>query len=132
MNDWAELKRLAEAALRNWPDSKIFERPECDRFIDAARPDVVLGLIERATAGGQHHLDSEELRSLCRQRDQLKAEVEALRGALAAVLVEVDGNIRPTVRDCVNGRDDVQDIYEYCDAIEGLIDAAMSKGEVDG
>lgn len=45
MSDYTELKRLAEAALRNWPDSKLFERPECERFIDAARPDVVLALI---------------------------------------------------------------------------------------
>lgn len=45
MTDYSELKRLAEAALRNWPDSKLFERPECESFIDSARPDVVMALI---------------------------------------------------------------------------------------
>jgi regulator of replication initiation timing len=61
------------------------------------------------------------------ERDQLKAENEALRKALMNVMTQVDGNIRETVRDCVNGHDDVQDIYGYCDSIEGIIDAAMSK-----
>lgn len=48
MSDYAKLKELAEAAKRNWPDSKIFDRPECERFIDSARPDVVLELIADA------------------------------------------------------------------------------------
>ena len=43
--DTTELKKLAEAAQDNWPGSKIFERPECERFIDSARPDVILALI---------------------------------------------------------------------------------------
>lgn len=59
--------------------------------------------------------------------DQLKAENEALRGAMHRVMEQVDGNIRETVRDCVNGRDDVQDIYGYCDAIELIISAALAK-----
>lgn len=50
MSDYSELKRLAEAALRNWPDSKLFERPECESFIDSARPDVVLALIAEVEA----------------------------------------------------------------------------------
>lgn len=45
MSDYSELKRLAETAQSNWPDSKLFERSECERFIDSARPDVVLALI---------------------------------------------------------------------------------------
>ena len=87
MSDHSELKRLAEAALRNWPDSKLFERPECESFIDSARPDVVLALIAEVEGlRAQHGRDSAELRSLCqarddarKERDQLKAEVESLR-----------------------------------------------------
>lgn len=91
MTDYTELKRLAEAALRNWPDSKLFERPECERFIDASRPDVVLALIAEVDGlHAQHGRDSGELRKVCaerdsarRQRDQLKAENEALRKGMA-------------------------------------------------
>lgn len=57
----------------------------------------------------------------------LIAENEALRSAIQAITDEVDGNIRPTVRDCVNGRDDVQDIYGYCDQIESIAAAAMKE-----
>jgi len=59
--------------------------------------------------------------------DRLKSENEAQRQALRNVMTQIDGNIRETVRDCVNGHNDVQDIYGYCDTIEGLIDAVMSK-----
>lgn len=61
--------------------------------------------------------------------EKLKAEVEALRDALCGVMEQVEGNIRVTVRDCVNGMDDVQDIYEYCDNVEAIVDLAMSKGD---
>lgn len=57
----------------------------------------------------------------------LIAENEALRSAIQAITDEVDGNIRPTVRDCVNGCDDVQDIYGYCDQIESIAAAAMKE-----
>lgn len=63
------------------------------------------------------------------ERDQLKSEVEQLRGTLCGVMDQVDGNIRATVRDCVNGMDDVQDIYEYCDNIEAIVDLALSLGD---
>lgn len=68
-----------------------------------------------------------EFRATVRERDQLKADNEALRSAMVDILEQVDGNIRETVRDCVNGHDDVQDIYGYCDTIESLIDAAIAK-----
>ncbi|WP_439885628.1 hypothetical protein ACTACK_10460 [Pseudomonas syringae] len=57
---------------------------------------------------------------------RLKSENEKLRKSLCNVMAEVDGNIRETVRDCVNGLDDVQDIYGYCDSIEAIVDAALS------
>lgn len=57
----------------------------------------------------------------------LIAENEALRQALQAITAQVDGNIRSTVRDCVNGRDDVQDIYGFCDHIEAIAAEAMKE-----
>lgn len=70
---------------------------------------------------------SEVQGDLIDERDQLKAENQALRKALGEISVQVDGNIRCTVRDVVNGLPDVQDIYGYCDAIDEIIDAAMAK-----
>ncbi|WP_434577627.1 hypothetical protein [Pseudomonas sp. Z1-6] len=58
---------------------------------------------------------------------ELLAENEALRQALQAITAQVDGNIRPTVRDCVNGQNNVQDIYGYCDQIESIAAAAMKE-----
>ena len=88
MTDYTELKRLAEAALRNWPDSKLLERPEYERFIDAARPDVVLALI---TENDRLNTECKQLillehnggtveaaTNLLAERDQLKAEQASL------------------------------------------------------
>ena len=52
---------------------------------------------------------------------------EALRQALQAITTQVDGNIRPTVRECINGQNNVQDIYGYCDQIESIAAAAMKE-----
>lgn len=111
MIDHTELKRLAQASLGEW---YAFGELRCeDRsgyinglhhddeyFIAAANPAAVLSLI---------------------------AENEALRSALQAITDEVDGNIRPTIRDCVNGQNNVQDIYGYCDQIESIAAAAMKE-----
>ena len=59
--------------------------------------------------------------------EDLKAEIEALRKALGEISGQVDGNIRCAVRDVVNCRGDVQDIYGYCDNIDEIIEAAMAK-----
>lgn len=59
--------------------------------------------------------------------ERLKGESEALRKAFREISGQVDGNIRCTVRDVVNGLPDVQDIYGYCDTIDEIIDAAMSE-----
>lgn len=63
------------------------------------------------------------------QRDTLRDEVEALRKTIAEIYAQVDGNISETVRDCVNGIGNVQDIYGYCDRIEEIIAAAMAEKE---
>lgn len=68
------------------------------------------------------------------ERDRLKAENEALRSALQAVHAEVDGNIRPLTRDLVNMVSGVKngshpnDIYDHCDEIDRIIDAALEGG----
>lgn len=58
---------------------------------------------------------------------ELEQEVARYRLVFEQIMEQVDGNIRVTVRDCVNGQPDVQDIYDYCDLIEGYIDAALSQ-----
>lgn len=64
-------------------------------------------------------------------RDRLKTENDALRGALHAVQAEVDGNLRPLTRDLVNMVSGLNngthpnDIYDHCDEIERIIDAAL-------
>lgn len=100
MSDHSELKRLAEALIAHASDS--YYLPCIIAYERAASPAAVLDLI---------------------------AEIEALRDALCGVMNQVDGNIRVTVRDCVNGMDDVQDIYEYCDNIEAIVDLALSLGD---
>ncbi|MGE1612316.1 ead/Ea22-like family protein [Pseudomonas monteilii] len=111
-------------------------------FMAAASPATVLALLaeierlERSLheeegrsnmSGRAHRVVSEKRDSVEQERDQLKAENEALRKALGEISGQVDGNIRCTVRDVVNGLPDVQDIYGYCDAIDEIIDAAMAK-----
>ena len=81
---------------------------------------------DQAKRGGFDHVLEE--------RDRLKAENEALRSALQAVHAEVDGNIRPLTRDLVNMVSGVKngshpnDIYDHCDEIDRIIDAAMEGG----
>jgi len=58
---------------------------------------------------------------------ELEQEAERYEAAMREVMTQVDGNIRETVRDCVNGQPDVQDIYDYCDRIEEAIIAALSR-----
>ena len=106
MSDHSELKKLAEAApsgpWRYWGETanEIFQCsgkrvliiahdqsvPACE-FIAAANPAAVLALIAEVEGlHAQHGRDSAELRSLCqarddarKERDQLKAKIEALR-----------------------------------------------------
>ncbi|MDV8131526.1 hypothetical protein R4K19_11035 [Pseudomonas aeruginosa] len=72
-----------------------------------------------------------KLQSVEVDRDRLKAENEALRGALHAVQAEVDGNLRPLTRDLVNMVSGLNngthpnDIYDHCDEIERIIGAAL-------
>jgi hypothetical protein len=102
-----ELRRLAEAA-KSRPDEYEWYDPSGGyamdpvdlAFIAAANPSTILALLD---------------------------EFEAAHAALLAIADEVDGNIRPTVRDVINGAPDANDIYEYCDEIDRLIAEAIQE-----
>ncbi|WP_281211780.1 ead/Ea22-like family protein [Pseudomonas fulva] len=111
------------------------EMKEDAYFIAAACPTTVLALlaeIERLDRESQNLSNQlgqcdRDRRAFRAERDQLKAENEELRKALGEISGQVDGNIRCAVRDVVNCRGDVQDIYGYCDNIDEIIAAAMAK-----
>ncbi|WP_275628966.1 hypothetical protein [Pseudomonas sp. 273] len=64
----------------------------------------------------------------------MKERIEQMQVALQAVHAEVDGNIRPLTRDLVNMVSGVKngshpnDIYDHCDEIDRIIDAALEGG----
>lgn len=93
-----------------WPD--LSAAPFVLEYLVAAQPSAILELIA-------------DYEALLAERDALKAAVNRHEAAMAEVMRQVDGNIRETVRDCVNGANDVQDIYDYCDLIEEAVAAAM-------
>ncbi|HEK4028588.1 hypothetical protein [Pseudomonas aeruginosa] len=111
MTDHAELRRLAEDVIRIERSEDEPISAAWDLFDSAANPKTVLALLDEI--------------------DRLKAENDALRGALQAVEAEVDGNIRPLTRDLVNMVSGLKngshpnDIYEHCDEIERIIGAAL-------
>lgn len=113
MTDTNKLKELAERAHPDaeWFIARNLDHPNIDKpaasFIAAANPKAILGLI---------------------------AEVERLRSAIQAVHAEIDGNIRPLTRDLVNMVSGLKngshpnDIYDHCDEIDRIIDAALEGG----
>ncbi len=117
MTDHAELRRVAALAHPDaeWFIARNLDHPNIDKpaasFIATATPKAVLALLDEI--------------------DRLKAENDALRGALQAVEAEVDGNLRPLTRDLVNMVSGLKngshpnDIYEHCDEIERIIGAAL-------
>ena len=115
-------------------------------FIAAANPQAILGLIaevERLRGQVDHlinqHMPREPIPDMpgysrVVDAERLVAENEVLRSALQAVQGEVDGNIRPLTRDLVNMVSGVKngshpnDIYDHCDEIDRIIDAALEGG----
>ncbi|MDY1143041.1 ead/Ea22-like family protein [Pseudomonas aeruginosa] len=112
-------------------------------FIAAANPNTILALLDEID-GLRSRLEIDErtphdgiacrdetIKVLDEKCDRLKAENDALRGALHAVQAEVDGNLRPLTRDLVNmvsglnNGSHPNDIYEHCDEIERIIGAAL-------
>lgn len=142
MTDHAELRRLAEEVIRierseDEPISSAWEL-----FDSAANPKAILalldqidGLSDELSACTEHPGGCgywrEAAKRRAEERDRLRAQNEALRGALHAVQAEVDGNLRPLTRDLVNMVSGLNngthpnDIYDHCDEIERIIDAAL-------
>lgn len=142
MTDHAELRRLAEEVIRierseDEPISSAWEL-----FDSAANPKAILalldqidGLSEELSACTEHPGGCgywrEAAKRRAEERDRLRAQNDALRGALHAVQAEVDGNLRPLTRDLVNMVSGLNngthpnDIYDHCDEIERIIDAAL-------
>ncbi|EMM5462816.1 TPA: hypothetical protein L5W23_005774 [Pseudomonas aeruginosa] len=154
MTDHAELRRLAEqASSGNWygEDSQVLIGKHavayCNHKVDAqfigkANPKTVLalldeidGLSDELSACTEHPGGCgywrEAAKRRAEERDRLRAQNDALRGALHAVQAEVDGNLRPLTRDLVNMVSGLNngthpnDIYDHCDEIERIIDAAL-------
>ncbi len=103
-------------------------------FIAAANPQAILKLIaevERLRIGLKGDFDLDAWLEWTREKDRIKAQNDALQGALHAVQAEVDGNLRPLTRDLVNMVSGLNngthpnDIYEHCDEIERIIGAAL-------
>ncbi|MGP5963511.1 hypothetical protein [Pseudomonas aeruginosa] len=142
MTDHAELRRLAEEVIRierseDEPISSAWEL-----FDSAANPKAILalldqidGLSEELSACTEHPGGCgywrEAAKRRAEERDRLRAQNDALRGALHAVQAEVDGNLRPLTRDLVNmvsglnNGSHPNDIYDHCDEIERIIGAAL-------
>lgn len=119
---------------------------EDEAFFLACTPQAVLELIaevERLRGQVDHlinqHMPREPIPDMpgwsrVVDADRLKAENAALKAALHAVHAEVDGNIRSLTRDLVNMVSGVKngshpnDIYDHCDEIDRIIDAALEGG----
>lgn len=155
--DREKLKALAQAANAVTTDVNITmavgSAPEevkaVQDFLQQAMPKTILALLAEIDRLKHEREDNRNEREIvCANYDQLmaenedyksgqeryeqiiedlKAEIEALRKALGEISGQVDGNIRCAVRDVVNCRGDVQDIYGYCDNIDEIIEAAMAK-----
>ncbi|EPV8674552.1 ead/Ea22-like family protein [Pseudomonas aeruginosa] len=159
MTDHAELRRLSEVATPGeWrtgdgddslPDCVLSgEFVVCEHaggdvdYIAAANPKTVLalldeidGLNDELSACTEHPGGCgywrEAAKRRAEERDRLRAQNDALRGALHAVQAEVDGNLRPLTRDLVNMVSGLNngthpnDIYDHCDEIERIIGAAL-------
>ncbi|MBG6882065.1 ead/Ea22-like family protein [Pseudomonas aeruginosa] len=154
MTDHAELRRLAELASGgNWygEDSQVLVGKHaiayCNhkvdvQFIGEANPKTILALLDEIdrlndelSACTEHPGGCgywrEAAKRRAEERDRLRAQNDALRGALHAVQAEVDGNLRPLTRDLVNMVSGLNngchpnDIYDHCDDIERIIGAAL-------
>ncbi|HDQ4497335.1 ead/Ea22-like family protein [Pseudomonas aeruginosa] len=153
MTDHAELRRLAELASGgNWygEDSQVLVGKHaiayCNhkvdvQFIGEANPKTILALLDeidrlkaendRLRQGMKGDYDIDAWLDWSKEKERIKSENEALRGALQAVEAEVDGNLRPLTRDLVNMVSGLNngthpnDIYDHCDEIERIIGAVL-------
>ncbi|MCS8141499.1 ead/Ea22-like family protein [Pseudomonas aeruginosa] len=122
-----------------WPD--IVAPAENLKYIASANPKTILALLDeidglkaendRLRQGMKGDYDIDAWLDWSKEKEQIKAQNDALQGALHAVQAEVDGNLRPLTRDLVNMVSGLNngthpnDIYEHCDEIERIIGAAL-------
>ncbi|MBK1563801.1 ead/Ea22-like family protein [Pseudomonas aeruginosa] len=136
----AAQQQIAMACGQSWMrDDELRNNAE---FIAANNPKTVLalldeidGLSDELSACTEHPGGCgywrEAAKRRAEERDRLRAQNDALRGALHAVQAEVDGNLRPLTRDLVNmvsglnNGSHPNDIYEHCDEIERIIGASL-------
>ncbi|MBG4380976.1 ead/Ea22-like family protein [Pseudomonas aeruginosa] len=143
----AAQQQIAMACWQSWMHEEELRNNAA--FIASANPKTILALldeIDRLKAENERLLDElsactehpggcgywrEAAKRRAEDRDRLKAQNDALQGALHAVQAEVDGNLRPLTRDLVNMVSGLNngthpnDIYEHCDEIERIIGAAL-------
>ncbi|HBO2943896.1 TPA: hypothetical protein L4R51_002362 [Pseudomonas aeruginosa] len=142
MTDHAELRRLAEACDVSRCADEGEERRRLHDFYDCVEPELILdlldeidGLSDELSACTEHPGGCgywrEAAKRRAEERDRLRTQNDALRGALQAVQAEVDGNLRPLTRDLVNmvsglnNGSHPNDIYDHCDEIERAIGAVL-------
>lgn len=130
MSDHSELKKAALRVVEIESSEGESISDAWEDFESGANPAAVLALISEVEGlRAQHGRDSAELRSLSqarddarKERDQLKAEVEALRNLTR----ELRGSA-----ECINVhhcKSEQHDLDEPCKVL-ARIDAAMSKGD---
>lgn len=147
MTDHAELRRVAALAHPDaeWFIARNLDHQNIDKpaasFIATATPKTVLALLDeidrlkaendRLRQGMKGDYDIDAWLDWSKEKERIKSENEALRGALQAVQAEVDGNLRPLTRDLVNMVSGLNngthqnDIYDHCDEIERIIGAVL-------
>ncbi|WP_043155648.1 hypothetical protein [Pseudomonas aeruginosa] len=142
ISDHAGLRRLAEEVIRIERNEDEPISAAWELFDSAANPTTILALLDEIdrlsdelSACTEHPGGCgywrEAAKRRAEDRDRLKAQNDALRGALHAVQAEVDGNLRPLTRDLVNMVSGLNngthpnDIYDHCDEIERIIGAAL-------
>ncbi|HBO1825708.1 TPA: hypothetical protein L4G09_005848 [Pseudomonas aeruginosa] len=141
ISDHAELRRLAEAAEFGSGAHEDIEFSNQLDFHAACTPAAIVALLDeidrlkaesdRLRQGMKGDYDIDAWLDWSKEKEQIKAQNDALQGALHAVQAEVDGNLRPLTRDLVNMVSGLNngchpnDIYEHCDEIERIIGAAL-------
>ncbi|HCF3446150.1 hypothetical protein AO924_34145 [Pseudomonas aeruginosa] len=136
----AAQQQIAMACWQSWMREEELRNNAA--FMAAANPKTVLalldeidGLNDELSACTEHPGGCgywrEAAKRRAEERDRLRAQNDALQGALHAVQAEVDGNLRPLTRDLVNMVSGLNngthpnDIYDHCDDIERMIGAAL-------
>ncbi|MDC3857744.1 hypothetical protein [Pseudomonas aeruginosa] len=141
ISDHAELRRLAEEVIRIERNEDEPISAAWELFDSAANPKTILALLDeidglkaesdRLRQGMKGDYDIDAWLDWSKEKEQIKAQNDALQGALHAVQAEIDGNLRPLTRDLVNmvsglnNGSHPNDIYDHCDEIERIIGAAL-------